>query len=804
MTLAVAWIVLPLVLSLLSLGCGLLLETVSGMRLPGALLLPGGFIVVSLAAYFAHMTDLTARLETPLVVVLALTGYGLSRPWKRFQLDRWLAGAAAGVYVVFGAPVLFTGQATFTGYIRLDDTATYMAMVDRAATHAYNNTGLHSSTYKAVLHFGYVFGYPLGSLLPLDVGQTIVRIDPLWLWQPYLTFLAVLIALGLYQLVSGLVQSRALRACVAFFGTQAALMYGYAAWGGVKELFLPGVVLFAACLVPRLREGGPARQVIPLAAASAAVISGLSVGGGIWIVPVVVAGLALLLLNRPFDEVLRTVGVYVLAAGVLAIPILAVGLRRLFHVGKFLKGGETGNIRVPLSVWHVFGIWPSGDFRDAPSSPTVTHLLGVIVALAAAFAVGMAWRRGRWEIVAALATAVFGTLVYVGTASAWVAGKALAESSPLVLGIALAGVAMLIESGRRVEVSAIALVVLAVLAGGVLWSNVMQYHAVQLAPSARLMELEHIGSKFSGKGPALLTEFEPYAARHFLRGLDGEATSELRVRPDCLRPGSPDTTPVGTCAQALFGTSPDVDEIRLSSLLAYRTLITRRTGVESRPPSVYNLRWSGRYYDVWVRDADPSALIDNMSLGSRFQPAAVPNCAKVTALADEAAKAHGELATVVRPPAIVIEGDGQVGPPTQWYAYEQTPYLFTATNAYRRTFTFTVPSAGTYGVWLGGSFSSTMTAYLDGKKTGQQSNQTEWPGNFLDFGSAYLTKGKHTLTVAHSAPDLGPGSAAAQSFGFGPFVIAQSVSPTDITYVKPKNAQSLCGKTLDWIEALRG
>ena len=798
MTLVVAWIVLPLVLALLSLGCGLLLETVSGMQLPGALLLPGGFIVVSLAAYFAHMTDATARLQAPLVIVLALAGYGLSRPWKRFQLDRWLAGAAAGVYAVFAAPVVLSGQATFTGYIKLDDTATYMAMLDRAATRAYNNAGLHSSTYKAVLHFGYVFGYPLGSLLPLDVGQTIVIVDPLWLWQPYLTFLAVLTALGLYQLVSGLVQSRALRACVAFFGAQAALFYGYAAWGGVKELFLPGVVLFAACLVPRLKDGRP-RQVIPLAAASAAVISGLSVGGGIWIVPAVVVGLILLVLYRPLEDVLRTVAVYVVAAGVLAIPILSVGLRRLFHVGKFLKGGETGNIRVPLSWWHLFGIWPSGDFRTAPTSPTVAHLLAVLVALGAILAVVVAWRRGRWEIVAALATGAFASLVYVGTASAWVAGKALASSSPLVLGVGLAGAAVLIEGVRRAEVIGVALAVLAVIAGGVLWSNAMQYHAVQFAPSSRLMELEKIGSKFSGQGPALLTEFEPYAARHLLRGLDAEATSELRVRPIYLRPGSP----VTISGQADFGTSPDVDEIRLDQLLVYRTLITRRQGVASRPPSVYDRVWAGRYYDVWQR-RDPSNIIKHLSLGSRFQPAAVPDCKKVMDLAQRASAAHGVLAAVVRPPAIVIEGTGRIGVPAVFYKYEQTANLYTATNAYTRTFSFNVPSKGTYTVWLGGSFSSTMTAYLDRREVGRQSNQTEWPGNFLNFGSAVLSRGKHTLGLSHSGPGLGPGSAASQSFGFGPFVIAQSINPRDITYVQPNKAHSLCGKSLDWVEALHG
>src|SRR4051794_32529973 len=192
MTLVVAWIVFPLVLALLSLGCGLLLETASGMRLPGTLLLPGGFIVISLTTYFAHMSDATARLQTPLVVALAIAGYAVSRPWKRFQLDGWLAGAAAGVYFVFAAPVVLVG-ATFAGYIRLDDTATFMSMLDRALTNGYGAAGLAPSTYKAtLLNEGYKYGYPLGSMLPLDAGHTLLRVDQLWLWQPYLTFLSVL------------------------------------------------------------------------------------------------------------------------------------------------------------------------------------------------------------------------------------------------------------------------------------------------------------------------------------------------------------------------------------------------------------------------------------------------------------------------------------------------------------------------------------------------------------------------------------------------------------------------------------
>jgi hypothetical protein len=793
MTLFLAWIVFPIVLAVLSLGCGLFLEIVSRMRLPGALLLPGGFIVISIATYFAHMSDATASLATPLVVLLAIAGYAVARPWKRFELDRWLAGAGVGVYLVFAAPIVLVG-ATFAGYIRLDDTATFMSMLDRALTNGYGAAGLDPSTYKAtLLSEGYKHGYPLGSMLPLDVGHTILGVDQLWLWQPYLTFLAVLTGLGLYELVSGLVQSRWLRALVAFFGAQAALIYGYAMWGGVKELFAPGVVLFAVCLVPRVRTGTP-RQVIPLAAASAAVLGGLSVGGGIWIVPMLAVGVTLLVLYRSVEDVLKTVGVFALTVVVLAIPILTVSSARLNTLGKFLKETQLGNLDGPLSWWQPFGIWPSGDFRTSPSHPALTHILAALVGLAAIYAVVTAWRRGRLEIVLAMATAVFACVVYVERGSPWVAGKALASASPLVLGIGLAGAAVVVESGRRVEGG----VLLAVIAGAVLWSNVMQYHGVVLAPSARLMELEKIGSKFSGKGPALLTEFEPYAARHFLRGLDAETTSGLRVHQIFLRNGS----------SASNGSSPDLDEIKLDQVLQFPVLITRKSGTASRPPSAYSLAFSGRYYDVWRRDPSAPKIISHVSLGSRLQPAAVPDCKTVMNLASRASAAHGVLATVRRPEVTVIEPNGDLTVPKHFGYYGQVSGLRSGTKPYTLTLPFTVRSDGHYGVWVGGSFSSTVTATLDGHKVGQQRNQTEWPGNFLYFGSAPLAPGPHTLVIKHSGPDWGPGSAAVQPFGLGPFVIAKRTPDgTDewpVTTVQPKDAQSLCGQSLDWIEALRG
>jgi hypothetical protein len=798
MTLFVAWIVFPIVLALLSLGCGLLLETASGTRLPGTLLLPGGFIVISLATYFAHMSDSTAPLATPLVVALAIAGYGVSRPWKRLQVDRWLIGAAAGVYAVFAAPVVLSGT-TFAGYIRLDDTATFFSFLDRATNHGYGAAGLDPSAYKStLLSEGYKYGYPLGSMLPLDVGHTLLTVDQAWLWQPYLTFLTVLTGLGLYELVSGLVRSRALRACVAFLGAQAALLYGYAMWGGVKELFAPSVVLFAVCLVPRVKTG-TARQVIPLGVASAALIGGLSVGGAIWLLPMLAVGVTLLIVHRSTDVVLKTIGVYAVTTVIFALPILTVSSRRLNSLNKFTKASQIGNLGHPLSWWHLGGIWWSGDFRTATSHPTVTHLLVALVAGAAIFASVMAWRRGRLEVVVALATAVFACVVYVERASPWVAGKALASASPLVLGIGLAGVAVAIEAGRRVEERVVGGVVLAAIGVAVLWGNAMQYRGVVLAPSARLMELEKIGQKYSGKGPALLTEYEPYAARHFLRGIDADTTSGLRYHVIKLLHAC-DPTTGGACN----GSSPDLDEIQLDQVLQFPMLITRQSGTASRPPSAYRLAWSGRYYDVWRRNPQAATILSHLRLGTRFQPAGVPDCKTVKQLAGVAAAHHGVLATVFRPEDIVIKPNGQIGDLKHFGAYGEPYGELNKTKPYKLKLPFTVTSDGKYGVWVGGSFSSTLTAKLDGHTVGQQQNQTEWPGNFLYFGSTHLAPGRHTLVIKHSGADWRPGSAAKQPFGLGPFVIAQGTDEQKVSIVQPKDAQSLCGKSLDWIEVLRG
>src|SRR3954471_14537560 len=212
----VAWVVFPLVMGVLALGCGLLVEVVAGLELRSGLLLPVGLALVIVVASLATMWSATASLATPAVVVCAVVGLGLTASWRGRRPNPWLVGASVGVFAVYAAPIVLSGQATFAGYITLDDTATWLALIDRALEHGRSLDGLRASTYEATLD-SYVTksGYPIGSFLPLGVGSKLVGTDAAWLFQPYIAWLAALLASSLYALVRGLVDSPRLRAIVA-------------------------------------------------------------------------------------------------------------------------------------------------------------------------------------------------------------------------------------------------------------------------------------------------------------------------------------------------------------------------------------------------------------------------------------------------------------------------------------------------------------------------------------------------------------------------------------------------------------
>jgi hypothetical protein len=677
-TLFVCWIVFPAVMAALSLGCGLLVERIARTRLPFELLLPTGFAAIVGVALFVTLTPATAPLALPAVLALGVVGLAAALPPSLRRIDPWAVTTAVAVFGVFAAPVVLSGDATFAGYVKLDDTATFLAIIDRALEHGRSLDGLGPSSYEAALAVNLPF-YPLGSLLPLGIGGKVVGQDAAWLFQPYLAFAAALLGLALYRLSSLVLVARPARAAAAFLAAQAALLYGYSLWGGVKEVTAAALVALAAALTSEAFKARLSpRALFPLAVAAAGLVGVLSIGALVWLAPFAgVVGVSLLRQRTG----LRPLAM-LLVGGALLVPSLVVGRLMLGEgvLSSIRDEAELGNLVAALSPLQVFGVWPVGDFRFGPERMDIAYVLVALFALAAVAGLLVAVARRGWELPIYLASTLGAAGVYGLVASPWIEAKAFTVASPAFVLLAAVG-ALTLFGARRVEGA----VAVGVIALGVGWSNVLAFGDVTLAPREQLAELEAIGERFAGQGPALMTEYQPYGVRHFLRGLDPEGASELRRRLVPLRNGS--TVPKGGYA--------DLAQFRPAAVLTYRTLVLRRSPVGSRPPAPYHLVWQRRFYEVWQR----------------------PEAIHVSA-------------TGMRPcaPPLAVNGS-----------------------------TLSVPKAGRYELWIGGSVRGELTAFVDGRAAGRVRHQLNNSGQYSSLGQVELAAGRHTLESRHRLSRFRPG-----------------------------------------------
>jgi len=784
MSLFAAWVLYPLVLLSLSVGLGLLVDVLCGRRLPGALVPPAGLAAIVVVGQFTTWISGIAQLTVPVLLLLAVLGAGLSLPWRFGRPDPLPAAVAVGVFLVFGAPVILSGEPTFAGYIKLDDTATWLALTDRVMEHGRSLAGLEPSTYYATLRYNLAGGYPIGAFIPFGAAQKLVGGDLAWVFQPYLSFLAAMLSLALWEIL-GIVRRPRLRAAAAFVAAQPALLYGYAMWGGVKELAAAALVALAAALAPLAVAGvgraserasdfdpagvgsksdaafavGRLREVAPLALATAALVGVLSPGGLVWLGPLLLA-LAAIAWRRfgPRPAAIRAA----LFAGLLAVlilPALTSGIVPPTTKPLVGSNGE-GNLRGPLSAFQALGIWPSGDFRFHPDGTVFTAVLVALALGAAAFGLWTAWRR-RATAPLLYATALLACAAIFVFGSPWAAGKALATASPVALSLAALGAL----AALRLDRLAGGLLIVAV-AGGVLWSNVLAYGGVSLAPYGLLRELQEIGHDFAGQGPALMTEYNPYGARHFLREEDGEGASELRTRSVPLREGG----------EVTKANAVDTDELDPNGLFVFRTLVLRRSPTGSRPPLPYRLVRAGKYYEVWQRPEDqakpPRGLLP---LGEEPEPAAVPECSEVEALARRARAAGDSRLVAARHAPVYNATDGNLE----------------------------VARAGRYTAWLGGSVRGAVELYVDGRKVGEARQRIENEGGLIELGTVRLPAGRHEAELRFGGADLHPGSGGFPRPETGPLLFAPADGGSgELVTVPLAESNRLCGKPWDWIEAV--
>jgi hypothetical protein len=782
----VSWLLFPLLLLALCLGCGALVRRVAGLDLPAPLLAPVGFTVLALVGEMASIGSVLAPLAAPAAVVLALAGFFLGRGRGGWS-EKAASWTALAVFAVYAAPIVFTGEPTFAGYIKLDDTATWLALTDRVAAHGRDLAGLAPSTYEATLKFNLGSGYPIGAFTPLAIGSRLLSRDPAWIFQPYLATMAALLALCLYQLTGELVRRRRLRAAVAFLAAQPALLFGYYLWGGVKEIATALLLALLAALIPAAvaRERLLWRQALPLALAASATLAVLTAAGaGLWLLPMLALGALALAVRRGGAATFGRLALVAAVTAVVTLPWLIDAGLLPRESSALTDPGELGNLIGPLEIWQGVGIWPAGDFRVDPSDTVATAGLIAIALLAAAFGLQTIWRKRSLGAAALVAGLLVAAAVLVLVGSPWVGGKALATCSVAVLFTACLGAAALWERGLRVEGG----VLLGLIALGVLWSNALAYREEFPAPFHRLSELERIGHRIDGQGPTLMTEYEPYGARHFLRDAEPEGASELRRRQVPLRSGQ--TLEAGATA--------DIDEFDPEGLRTYKTLVLRRSPLASRPPLPFQLREAEPDYEVWQASGSPAPL-EHLALGGPLNPTATPSCSSLEELAATAGAIH--LAASVRPEATVIPL-GRLSLPAGWKTGGGGSYA-TPSSEGTAEGQFSVPRAGTYGVWLGGSSRGEVTIEIDGREVGGQEPVLDHAGEYRELGSVELGPGSHTISLSYSDQSPFTPGGGGEQFPLGPLVVSPATAAdSHVEVVGINQAGALCGRPLDWVEAL--
>jgi hypothetical protein len=739
-------LVYPLVLALLCVGAALLVDRLSGGRLAGMLLPAVGaaaLIAVSqLSTYVAPLAPATPYL----LVAVAVAGLVLGRRRARaLVLVARTSGSRllvfALVYALALAPVLLAGRPTFSSYMALADSAVHMLGADFLIRHGqdYSHLDLRNS-YGLFVHGYYGSSYPSGADTLYGGSSFLLGLPLIWTFQPFVAFMLATAAGPAWVLVRRVGLDGAWAATATIIVTLPALVYAYELIGSIKEIVSLAMILGMGALVVSHRRwlDAGARAAIPFALLVAAGVSALGVAFGAWALAaaLVLGVLALTGLTRagsrqagsPAQRSSREPVSHGLTPGGL-LGLFAVGVLVLVvaawptwaKVGGSLNVASTiastsnpGNIHTPLRASQMLGVWLDGSYLELPTGAllTLTSILIAVVLAAAIVGVGNAVR-ARWYALAGwFGSSMLVWLLLSNYATTWANAKTLMLSSPLVVLMAWAGVAALRRSRIRIAAALVAFV----LVGGVLASDALQYHASNLAPTARYEELASINTRFDGRGPTLVTDFDEYAL-YELRDMDIGG-------PDFVYP-----PPALAAAAGGYGKPVELGKISASALAAYPLIVTRRDPSAARPPAVYRLLWQGVYYQVWGR------IRGVASRGGSHGEARNPLLVRVAL--KRAVRPHGWTLSRKR---VVMNGAGTLSA------------------------TFSLPHGGAWELWLEGDVMRALTIRIDGRALGRLGGQlggNSLVANPLTPLRARLGAGRHTLTIARPGADLAPGDGGA-------------------------------------------
>lgn len=794
---AVSTLVYPCVLAVLCAGAGLLVDRLSGDWLPGMLLAPVGaaaLIAVSqLSTYIAPLAP-----ATPYALALvALVGWALgwtrarafAHEWRRW---RWQLAVLVLTYLAALAPVLLAGRPSFSSFGILDDSAFHLLGADYLMRHGqdYAHLDLRNS-YGQFIHAYYATGYPSGADTLFGGSAFIVGAPLIWTMQPFNAFMLAIAAGPAWVLARriGLAGGWAMLATLT--ATLPALVYGYELVASIKEIVALSMILGLGALValhPRWLWRG-ARGAIPFAFLLTGGVAALGVGFGAWALAsvLVLAVLAAGEIRAGRRRARELLGALCLTVAIVLVGALSTwtGFSRSVQVAKGIATtSNPGNLHAPLHLAQVFGTWLAGSYENAPAGAlgALTYAIVALTLLAAGLGALRLLALGESALLGWIATMLaigLGLRVFAGT---WVGAKALLLSAPVIVLLAWSGFLALRSTRSALVVRAAPALALALVVG-VAASDAMQYHASNLAPTARYDELAAIDARFAGRGPILYGGFDEYAL-YQLRDLDVGGA-------DFIYP------PAGIALMEGHGYPVDLDRIPARAWTAYPLVLTRRDPVASQPPSAYRLVWQGVYYQVWARGRGAPAAIVHLGLSGR-RPV---ECARVKRLA-AIARAHDARIVAAVPPRVVRIEIARGSHPG--WPYTHPGLVLKGAGELRST--FSVPHSGGWEVWLTGQLMPRARIGVDGRSIGSIAGQLDGnPHNPYPLTPlpVNLSAGRHTLTLSRADSPLAPGDGG-WAIVHEIFLTPARARETDrLLVTEPARWRTLCGGRYDWIEVTR-
>lgn len=810
-------LVYPVVLALLCVGAGLLVDRLSGGWL-AAMLLPavGAAALIAVSQLSTYVTPLAPA--TPyLLLSVALAGFVLARKRARAlalaarsaRNARWQLLVCPFAYLLALAPVLLAGRATFSSYMALADSAVHMLGADFLIQHGQNYSHLDlRNSYGLYINNYYASSYPSGADTLYGGSSFLLGLPLIWSFQPFVAFMLATAAGPAWVLVKRVGLDGAWAAVATLTVTLPALVYAYELIGSVKEIAsLPLILSMGALVVSHRRWlGEGARAAIPFALLVAAGVSALGVAFGAWalVAALVLGAIAFAQCTPRRVGGLLAVGGLVLVVG--AWPTWTKVSGSLNVAGAIASTSNPGNIHTPLRASQMLGVWLGGSYLEPPTGVllALTSVAIAFVLAAAIVGVGKAVR-ARWYALAGwFGLSILLWLLLSTYATTWANAKTLMLTSPLVILMAWAGISAL----RSSRIPVLASLVASLLVGGVLVSDALQYHASNLAPTARYDELASINTRFAGQGPTLFDDFDEYAL-YELRDMDISGPSFIYPPP-------------ALATAAGHGKPVDLGLVAPSALLRYPLIVTRRDPSAARVPAAYKLLWEGVYYQVWGRRAHAPAALAHMAISA---PVTRPRaqCAEVGRIAAVASAGGGSrigsssdprsrtssgfarAATRVRlvaalAPELVLVRFKRTHRPHDW-GHTRAGIVMHGSGTLRAS--FTLPHSGAWELWLKGEVMRAVHVTIDGRELGSIGGQLD--GNSLVANPltpvrATLTAGRHTLTITRPGANLAPGDGGAATLAAIFLVPAGRAGEPVLRSAPIAHWRTLCGHSLQWVE----